>query len=51
MDILTIITPFWAGMGIGVIAFIYGTVKMEFSFGALGFFLSFIAGSVLELFI
>jgi hypothetical protein len=51
LDILTIITPFWGGVGIGVLALIYGSVKMEFSFGVLGFFLCFIAGSVFEFFI
>ena len=54
MDILTTmqtIAPFKAGIGIGVIIFIYGSVKMEFSFGIIGFFLCFIAGVVLELFI
>ena len=54
MDILTTmqtIAPFKAGIGIGVIILIYGSVKMEFSFGIIGFFLCFIAGFVLELFI
>ena len=54
MDILTTmqtIAPFKAGMGMGVVVLIYGSVKMEVSFGVLGFFLCFIAGFVLELFI
>jgi hypothetical protein len=54
LDILTTmqtIAPFKAGMGIGVIVLIYGSVKMEFSFGVLGFFLCLIAGFVVGLFI
>lgn len=54
MDILTTIqgiSPFTAGLGIGVIVLIYGYVKMDFSFGILGFFLCFITGFVSELFI
>jgi hypothetical protein len=42
--------PFKVGIGIGVIALIYGTVKMEFSFGVLGFFLCFLAGMIAQLF-
>lgn len=42
--------PFKAGIGIGAIALIYGTVKMEFSFGVLGFFLCFLAGMIAQLF-
>jgi hypothetical protein len=51
LDILTTmqtIAPFKAGMGIGVIVLIYGSVK---SFGVLGFFLCLIAGFVVGLFI
>lgn len=54
MDILTTmqtIAPFKAGMGIGVMVLIYGSVKMEFSFGLLGFFLCLITGFVVGLFI
>ena len=42
--------PFKVGIGIGAIALIYGTVKMEFSFGVLGFFLCFLAGMIAQLF-
>jgi hypothetical protein len=54
MDFLTtmqVLEPFKAGIGIGVIVLIYGSVKMEPSFGILGFFLCFIAGLMMELFI
>ena len=54
MDILTAmqaISPFKAGLGLGVIVLIYGYTKMELSFGLLGFVLCFIAGVVSELFI
>jgi hypothetical protein len=54
LDILTTmqtIAPFKAGIAIGVIVLIYGSVKMEFSFGVLGFFLCFIAGIVVEIFL
>jgi hypothetical protein len=54
LDILTTmqtVAPFKAGIGIGVVILIYGSVKMEFSFGIIGFFLCFIAGVVLELFL
>jgi hypothetical protein len=44
------LTPFKAGIGIGAIALIYGTVKMEFSLGVLGFFLCFFAGMIAQLF-
>lgn len=42
--------PFTVGIVIGVVAFIYGTRKMEFSFGLLAFFLCFFAGIVADLF-
>jgi len=42
--------PFKVGIGIGAIAMIYGTVKMEFSLGVLGFFLCFFAGVIAQLF-
>lgn len=51
MDIQTTmqtLTPFKAGIGLGVIVLIYGKVKMEFIFGLLGFFLCFIAGVIFE---
>lgn len=54
LDILTTmqaISPFKAGLGLGVIVLIYGYAKMELSFGLLGFVLCFIAGIVSELFI
>ena len=50
--VATILTlePFKVGIGIGAIALIYGTVKMEFSFGFLGFFLCFLAGIIAQIF-
>jgi hypothetical protein len=42
--------PFKVGIGIGAIALIYGTVKMELSLGLLGFFLCFVAGMIAQLF-
>jgi hypothetical protein len=48
-SILTL-EPFKAGIGIGAIALIYGTLKMEFSLGALGFFLCFLAGLIAQIF-
>jgi hypothetical protein len=50
--VATILTlePFKVGIGIGAFALIYGTVKMEFSLGALGFFLCFLAGAIAQLF-
>ena len=42
--------PFKVGIGIGAIALIYGTVKMEFSFGVLGFVLCFLAGLIAQIF-
>lgn len=42
--------PFKVGIGIGAIALIYGTVKMELSLGVLGFFLCFIAGMIAQIF-
>lgn len=44
------IGPFKVGMGIGVLILIYGTMKMEWVIGALGFFLCFVAGIIGELF-
>jgi hypothetical protein len=44
------IGPFKVGMGIGILILIYGTMKMEWALGALGFFLCFLAGIVGELF-
>jgi hypothetical protein len=44
------LAPFKVGIGIGAIALIYGTVKMEFSFGVLGFILCFFAGIIAQLF-
>lgn len=49
--ILTAVEPFKAGIGIGLFALIYGTMKMEFSFGVLGFFLCALAGIVAQLFV
>jgi hypothetical protein len=50
--VATILTlePFKVGIGIGAIALIYGTVKMELSLGVLGFFLCFLAGMIAQLF-
>jgi hypothetical protein len=50
--VATILTlePFKVGIGIGGIALIYGTVKMGFSLGVLGFFLCFFAGVIAQLF-
>ncbi len=48
--ILTAVEPFKAGLGIGLFALIYGTLKMELSFGVLGFFLCLLAGIVAQLF-
>lgn len=42
--------PFKVGIGIGAITLIYGTLKMEFSVGALGFFLCFLAGMIVQFF-
>ena len=42
--------PFKVGIGIGAVALIYGTVKMELSLGLLGFFLCFVAGMVAQFF-
>lgn len=53
MDIATAILaigPFKVGMGIGVLTLIYGTMKMEWALGALGFFLCFLAGIIGQLF-
>lgn len=49
--ILTAVEPFKAGIGIGLFTLIYGTVKMEFSFGVLGFILCAVAGIVAQLFV
>lgn len=50
--VATILTmePFKVGIGIGGIALIYGTVKMEFSLGVLGFFLCFFTGVIAQIF-
>ena len=42
--------PFKVGTGIGILALCYGTVKMEWSFGLLGFFLCSLAGIIVQLF-
>jgi hypothetical protein len=42
--------PFKVGIGIGAFALVYGTVKMEFMFGVLGFFLCSLAGLIFKLF-
>ena len=47
---LQALEPFKVGIGIGGIALIYGTVKMEFSLGVLGFFLCFFAGVIAQIF-
>jgi hypothetical protein len=47
--VIQTLEPFKVGIGIGAIALIYGTVKMEFSFGVLGFFLCFLAGMIAQL--
>jgi hypothetical protein len=52
VDIVTImqtLSPFKAGIGMGVIVLIYGSKKMEFLFGIFGFFLCLIAGFLYEL--
>jgi hypothetical protein len=51
MTTMQTIAPYKAGMGIGVMVLIYGSVKMEFSFGVLGFILCLVAGFVVELFV
>jgi len=50
--VATILTlePYKVGIGIGGVALIYGTVKMEFSLGVLGFLLCFLAGTIAQLF-
>lgn len=53
MDIIAAmqaVSPLKAGAGIGLLVFIYGAVKMEFSFGILGFFLCLFTGILSELF-
>jgi hypothetical protein len=42
--------PFKVGIGIGGIIFIYGTMKMEFSLGVLGFILCSFAGIIAQMF-
>jgi hypothetical protein len=42
--------PFKVGIGIGGIIFIYGSVKMEFSLGVLGFILCCFAGMIAQMF-
>jgi len=53
LDIITTmqtVAPFKVGVGIGILALVYGTAKMEWKFGLLGFFLCFLAGIVAQLF-
>ncbi len=49
--ILTAVGPFKAGIALGLCTLIYGTKKMEISFGVLGFLLCLIAGIVGQLFV